>query len=250
MSALACSGGCGLLLPSEALDRCLTESKRNDPGAFSPTRVTLHVYRVPTAAAVDKEGKNCGEVGKVGAFHGALEVHGREWSFGHSEKGSGVFCSSPKESEARMYLHSLPMGKTFLSKARVLATIGKLAKQWQGKDYDLRHCNCCHFANAFLAELGLGPLPRQFLSLAGAGASMSDRPLFAKAVTLAVAQAAAAHAVSNIAATARPLWRNADEMSDAEIIVPPSLSLGTTLCKASSWSCRRPSSCPRYQRCN
>lgn len=239
---MVCSSGYGMLLPSNALDCDPAGSKRKDLKDVSATKVTLHVYSVSTAAIVETEGKDCGETGKVGAFHGALEVHGKEWSFGFSERGSGVFCCNPREAEARKYLHSLQMGSTFLSKARVLATIGRLAKQWQGKDYDLRRRNCCHFANALLAELGLSPLPRHFFSLAGTEASMSDRPLFAKAVNLAVAQAAAALAVSNVAVFARPVLINADETPDNEIVAPPSWSVGKAFCQ-------RPASCPRYLRC-
>lgn len=238
-----------MLLPSHALDCDPSESKRKDLRDISATQVTLHVYGVSTAAIVEKEGNDCGETGRAGALHGALEVHGKEWSFVFSNKGSGVFCCNPKESEARKYLHSLQVGITFSSKARVLATIGRLAKQWQGKDYDLRRRNCCHFANALLAELGLGPLPRQFFSLAGTEASLSDRPLFAKAVTLAVGQAAAALAVSNVAAFTRPVLTHADETPDNEIVTLPSWSLGKAFCLASPLSCRRPASCPRYMRC-
>eukprot|EP00913_Durusdinium_trenchii_P009777 g9182.t1 len=61
------------------------------------------------------------------------------------------------------------MGSTFLSQQTVLALIGRLAKEWQGDDYDILRCNCCHFSNELLRRLGLGPLPKQFTNLAGTG---------------------------------------------------------------------------------
>lgn len=232
------SDGYALLLPSQAVDRRPIRLQHQDSGAMPTAQVTLHVYSVSTAASVERANKVLGKICKTGAFHGAVEVYGKEWSFGSTEKGTGVFCCSPKQCEAHTYLHSLPMGSTALSKAQVLASIGRLAKEWQGEDYDLLRCNCCHFADALLAELGLGPLPRQFLSLAGAGAAIADRALLAKAIGLAVAQAAAqiaAHAVSKVTVT-KSAARDEDEVPSDEISARP------------SWSCV--SSRSRYQRCN
>lgn len=241
------SDGYALLLPSQAVDRRPTRSQHQDARTTPAAQVTLHVYSVSTAASVERVNKVLGKVCKTGAFHAAVEVYSKEWSFGATGKGTGVFCCSPKECEAHTYLHSLPMGSIALSKTQVLASIGRLAKEWQGEDYDLLRCNCCHFADALLAELGLGPLPRQFLSLAGAGAAIVDRALLAKAIGLAVAQAAAhaaAHAVSRVAG-AKPVIPD-EEVPGSEITAWPSWSLG----KGSAWSCQGVASRSRYQRCN
>eukprot|EP00930_Biecheleria_cincta_P004531 TRINITY_DN105443_c0_g1_i1.p1 TRINITY_DN105443_c0_g1~~TRINITY_DN105443_c0_g1_i1.p1 ORF type:complete len:232 (-),score=54.33 TRINITY_DN105443_c0_g1_i1:581-1276(-) len=228
------SNGYALLLPSQAVDHRPTRFQDQEARTSPAAQVTLHVYSVSTASSVERVNQVLGKVCKTGAFHAAVEVYSKEWSFGATEKGTGVFCCNPKECEAHKYLHSLPMGSTALSRSQVLASIGRLAKEWQGEDYDLLRCNCCHFADALLAELDLGPLPRQFLSLAGAGAAIADRALLAKAIGLAVAQAAA-NVVSRVAA-AKPAIPDKEEDS--------------TKGNASAWSCQGVSSRSRYQRCN
>ena len=97
----------------------------------------------------------------TGAFHTAVEVHGKavsrkclckaqEWSYGYAKKGTGVFCCAPKECNAHIYLYSVPMGSTCLPPQTVLAMVGRLAKEWQGEDYDILRCNCCHFTDELL----------------------------------------------------------------------------------------------------
>ena len=45
--------------------------------------------------------KNCqqnnnAQIGIGGVFHGGVEVHGEEWSYGFCDRGSGVYCCRPK----------------------------------------------------------------------------------------------------------------------------------------------------------
>mmetsp|Transcript_20417 Transcript_20417/g.36601 ORF Transcript_20417/g.36601 Transcript_20417/m.36601 type:complete len:219 (+) Transcript_20417:92-748(+) len=139
------------------------------------TAVTLHVYSVSGSSTVKKVNRVL-EPMQMGAFHAAVEVYGKEWSFGYTEEGTGVFCCNPRGCEAHVYLHSLAMGRTGLSQSAVLALIGSLARDWQGDDYDLLRCNCCHFSDELLRQLGVKPLPKQLLKLAGVGAGIVDVP--------------------------------------------------------------------------
>ena len=52
--------------------------------------VTLHVY--------DLGRGQLKAIGThwAGAFHSAVEVNDREWSFGATDKGSGVFSNAPR----------------------------------------------------------------------------------------------------------------------------------------------------------
>ncbi|CAJ1426667.1 unnamed protein product [Effrenium voratum] len=156
------SRGYALLLPS----RC-NEPSLSPRGALVEP-VTLHVYSVSGSETVRKVNRVLGKL-RTGAFHTAVEVYGQEWSYGYTEKGSGVFCCNPKECDAHIYLYSVPMGHTSLSQQTILALMGRLAREWQGEDYDILRCNCCHFSNELLRRLGLGSMPKQFLSLASTG---------------------------------------------------------------------------------
>merc|ERR1719382_1361532 len=104
--------------------------------------------------------KVLGAVG-TGAFHAGVEVCGREWSFGATDDGdTGVFSCRPRGCDAHSYLKALPMGSTAMSERQVYAVIDRLAAEWQGEDYDLLRCNCCHFSDKLLRELGVGGAPR------------------------------------------------------------------------------------------
>eukprot|EP00434_Breviolum_minutum_P041314 symbB.v1.2.036752.t1/scaffold5259.1/size29278/3 len=176
---MAASRGYALLIPSRVGEaRPVSSSQggscKNSTNGAGGASVTLHVYSVSGSQTVCKVNRFLSQL-RTGAFHTAVEVHGKEWSYGYSAKGTGVFCCPPKECEAHIYLYSLPMGQTQLSERTVLALIGRLAKEWQGDDYDILRCNCCHFSNELLRRLGLGPLPQQFMSLASTGAALGDK---------------------------------------------------------------------------
>lgn len=60
---------------------------------------------------VDKLNSWCLKARLGGAFHAGIEVDGLEWSFGYSDKGTGVFavepqmvcaCRAAKHTDARM----------------------------------------------------------------------------------------------------------------------------------------------------
>jgi len=94
-----------------------------------------------------------------GVFHGAVEICGKEWSFGFCESGSGVYACLPKLNPAYTYRETIEMGKTDIGMKQLNAILRKMREEWQGNTYDLLGRNCCHFCEEFCKELGLGPIP-------------------------------------------------------------------------------------------
>mmetsp|Transcript_94289 Transcript_94289/g.147363 ORF Transcript_94289/g.147363 Transcript_94289/m.147363 type:complete len:310 (+) Transcript_94289:33-962(+) len=137
------------------------------------TDVTLHIYDVGTNTKVGKVNEYLEAMG-TGAFHGAVEVNGVEWSYGYSPDGTGVFRCPPKGCTAHHYRESLSMGQTKLSKAEVDALVQELKGDWPGFQYDLLRHNCVIFSKTFVDKLGCGPVPGWVTNLAGAGATLMD----------------------------------------------------------------------------
>lgn len=138
--------------------------------------VVLHIYSVTRLSAIQRANGVLGALGGGGAYHAGVEVFGREWSFGATDDGgTGVFCSRPQKCDEHSYLKAMPMGNTKMTETQVLQMIGRLTKEWQGEDYDLLRCNCCHFSEELLRRLNVGPAPRWLNSLAGTGAALDDQ---------------------------------------------------------------------------
>ena len=135
--------------------------------------VMLHVYDVTNAAVtkyINKVFKDVSGVG--GAFHGAVEVYGKEWSFGYSsDGGTGIFHGEPRKCGCHQYKESIPLGITTLSEEEVNAVLKRMEPNWMGHHYDLLGQNCCSFSNAFALELGVAPIPSWVNRFAGVGNS-------------------------------------------------------------------------------
>ena len=69
----------------------------------------------------------------TGAFHAAVEVHGKEWSYGQTMGGHGIFENPPKECEQHTYRESIHMGYTDLTPFEVQMLIADMAKRWRGR---------------------------------------------------------------------------------------------------------------------
>eukprot|EP00163_Fabomonas_tropica_P034054 TRINITY_DN9288_c0_g1_i3.p1 TRINITY_DN9288_c0_g1~~TRINITY_DN9288_c0_g1_i3.p1 ORF type:complete len:129 (+),score=34.30 TRINITY_DN9288_c0_g1_i3:104-490(+) len=97
--------------------------------------VILNVYDVGTSKAVSRLNKVVKTVG-LGAFHGAIEVYGKEYSFGQVDgPGSGVFMEEPRQCEMHQYKESISLGKTKLDRRAVTAILQELSEEWQGNTY-------------------------------------------------------------------------------------------------------------------
>jgi len=155
--------------------------------------VTLHIYDVGGSSAVTGLNKALSAAG-TGAFHGGVEVYGKEWSFGGCDSGTGVFDCPPKGCDVHKYRESVDLGSTTLSEGEVMAIIERMSDAWPGVEYDILRKNCVLFSDAFSVELGTGHIPSWCLNLAGAGATLCDVPGKAKDAAQAAAIMAAAKA--------------------------------------------------------
>uniref|UniRef100_A0A7S1A0J0 PPPDE domain-containing protein n=1 Tax=Noctiluca scintillans TaxID=2966 RepID=A0A7S1A0J0_NOCSC len=140
------------------------------------TPVTLHVYHVGGHAAVRGLNSMLKPLG-VGAFHAAVEVHGKEWSYGMSTAGtSGIFSCAPRRCDSHVYLESQYLGRTSLSDKSVRRMLNEMSKKWLGQDYSLTRHNCCDFANEFCQRLEVSPLPAWVNRLGSASAALDPAP--------------------------------------------------------------------------
>ena len=115
-----------------------------------------------------------------GAFHAAIQVYGREWSFGgmgsEDDDGeeSGIWSCSPQKCRQHTFRESISLGTTMLSEIEVLKLLTEICEEWPMNSYDLLRRNCCHFCEEFCGLLGVGHLPEWVLNLASAGAVVDD----------------------------------------------------------------------------
>eukprot|EP01059_Diplonema_ambulator_P006959 TRINITY_DN16528_c0_g1_i2.p1 TRINITY_DN16528_c0_g1~~TRINITY_DN16528_c0_g1_i2.p1 ORF type:complete len:187 (+),score=40.84 TRINITY_DN16528_c0_g1_i2:198-758(+) len=142
-----------------------------------PAKVHLHVYDVTNVVVtkyINKVFRDAANVG--GAFHGAVEVYGVEWSFGHTsgQDASGIFCDPPRGCVKHQYKETLVLGETVLSEADVNDLLKAMEPDWNGTTYDVLSKNCCSFCNEFSIKLGTGPIPSWVNRFAGVGSSARD----------------------------------------------------------------------------
>mmetsp|Transcript_27106 Transcript_27106/g.68203 ORF Transcript_27106/g.68203 Transcript_27106/m.68203 type:complete len:286 (-) Transcript_27106:388-1245(-) len=127
--------------------------------------VTLNIYDVTNTtneqanAVIMRVNNVTRDFSMGGVFHGAVELNGKEWSFGYCDDGSGVYACLPKLNPQYTYRESVPMGVTALTLPQVNAVLQELRLRWQGNTYDLLGRNCCHFCEEFCSKLGVGPVP-------------------------------------------------------------------------------------------
>lgn len=130
------------------------------------SEVYLHVYDLQESFKVaNSVMKGLG----TGVYHCAVEVFGREWSFGMNDRGTGVYYCEPKGNTSHYYRQSIPMGPTKLSRREVSEMIQEMKPLWIGKDYTLLYKNCCDFSGDLCRGLDVGQLPGWLRSAAGAG---------------------------------------------------------------------------------
>ncbi|CAD7948284.1 unnamed protein product [Amoebophrya sp. A120] len=96
-----------------------------------------------------------------GIFHAGVEVNGLEWSYGatFSDTACGIACNEPKQHSQHRYRQTIFVGLCKLTNENIAELLGNAVEKWPGDDYDLLRRNCCHFADEFCIQLGVGPLP-------------------------------------------------------------------------------------------
>jgi len=130
--------------------------------------VLLHVYDL--SAEFVYPNVLCKQLG-FGAFHVGVEVHGQEWTF---SKGCGVSRQKPKTPwGTHVYRETIEMGYTRMSPHDVHNLCFRLWKRWKPAEYEIYTKNCCHFADQFCIDLGVGPIPSWVNNLAGGLATLS-----------------------------------------------------------------------------
>lgn len=139
--------------------------------------VLLHVYEVGHSAVIkDLNIVVQNWIREGGVFHGAIEIFGKEWSFGAtSEDEPGIFCNEPRRCSMHTYRQSVYLGDSCKTPHKVEEILRSMLDDWWGPSYNLLHKNCCSFSNSFAQKLGVGDIPAWVDHLAKVGASLDDK---------------------------------------------------------------------------
>jgi len=138
--------------------------------------VILHIYTASKSGSIQRVNRFTKDIVDAGGvFHGGVEVLGKEYSFGWTPSGTGVYSTPPGENEMHEYREAIRMGRTSLTKKEVTKILKTMAQDWTGDSYDLIRKNCCHFCEAFCSRLGVGGLPAWVNRFANTGAVLQDR---------------------------------------------------------------------------
>lgn len=141
---------------------------------YLSSEVTLHIYDVKFHGA--------GVLNSIflplklgGAFHTGIQIHGREWSYGASGAGCGIFGCLPKRCHPHKYRESIRLGATATSELDVFNILVKLAPYWGGSTYNVFRKNCNSFCIVLAGALGVDPPPPWIHSLGDGAAELADR---------------------------------------------------------------------------
>lgn len=160
--------------PGPKLSNVPTDSIREST-ASATTPVILHVYDVGSNAKVRGINNTLPYTGMGGIFHGAIEVYGREYSFGGSPNNvCGIFACKPAGCPMHTYRESIYLGDCSLNRHQVVAVLRRMKPEWMAPTYNFLRKNCCTFSNEFATELGVGGIPDWVHALADIGAGLND----------------------------------------------------------------------------
>lgn len=136
--------------------------------------VLLHVYDVMVEAndnmnsAIQSINKLGRDTTLGGVFHGGVEVHGAEYSFGYCPQGTGVYKCEPRQNPMYKYRDTVDLGECKLSREEVRAVVKRMSREWPGDSYDILTRNCCHFCEAFCQGIETSkPVPLWLNRMAG-----------------------------------------------------------------------------------
>ena len=156
-----------VLAPGPEMDKSLTSYAVRKMVLTSCAPVTLHVYDVTNDPRIANVNYYTKALGAGGIFHAAVEIHGREYSFGGSNRNvPGIFACRPKRCPMHHYRESIFLGDCALSQGQVKAIIKQLTPKWMAPSYNLFHKNCCFFSRELAIELGVGTIPSWVYQLA------------------------------------------------------------------------------------
>lgn len=157
-----------LKAPNEASETWTEEDEQRlseDLNKHSRAPVILNIYDVsvsPTTKRINSIVRPFG----TGAYHGAVEINGFEYSFGgfppdyKPKPGqTGVFKCLPRGCPLHRYRESKFMGRTPFPNDDVDLLITELELKWEGESYNILTRNCCHFCSDFCNKLGVDSVP-------------------------------------------------------------------------------------------
>eukprot|EP00927_Polykrikos_kofoidii_P085047 TRINITY_DN9137_c0_g1_i1.p1 TRINITY_DN9137_c0_g1~~TRINITY_DN9137_c0_g1_i1.p1 ORF type:complete len:209 (+),score=35.93 TRINITY_DN9137_c0_g1_i1:41-628(+) len=129
------------------------------PPIQDPLPVKLRIYNIGKNPKVHRVNELLRSMG-TGIFHCAVELAGIEVSYGSARKGhSGVMYCKPASDLDHTHLEAIDMGYTKLSIRAIRELVADMERLWPGGD----------LSKAFLARLGLGPMPSWVMTSAGVG---------------------------------------------------------------------------------
>ncbi|KAG7352992.1 PPPDE putative peptidase domain containing protein [Nitzschia inconspicua] len=132
--------------------------------------VILNVYDVSKDHRIGAINDTVKRMGYGGIFHAAIQIHGREYSFGGTRnrrsKVTGIFCSRPKRCPIHHYRESVYLGDCELTPQQIHYILEDLRPKWLASSYNLFNKNCVTFSREFAIELGVGDIPEWVFSLA------------------------------------------------------------------------------------
>lgn len=143
---------------------------------YSCSPVMLNVYDVSKDPKIQTINNTTKSFGYGGIFHAAIEIHGKEYSFGgtNNKKSilSGVFQCPPKKCPMHHYRESVFLGDCELNSEQIEGILLGLRPKWLASSYNVFRRNCAGFSREFAIELGVGDLPGWVFSLASAAESI------------------------------------------------------------------------------
>ncbi|CAE7254475.1 unnamed protein product [Symbiodinium sp. CCMP2592] len=168
-------------------NECLCEATDNHEVLFDEmdsATVWINIYDLNQDwLTANDVGANVLHVG--GAFHAAVEVFGREWSYGSDE---GISRSEPRKHDVHVYRNSVGLGATLKTEAQVEQLVEEMRHRWHAGDYDILYHNCCSFADEFGMELTGRGLPGWVNRLPRLLSNVDVEHVVSKAVSRAVSQ--------------------------------------------------------------
>lgn len=146
-----------------------------DVGPTMTSEVLLHIYDVSNQACVQwlnsVLANRLSPIKFGGIFHVGVQINGKEWFFGHANRGTGVTWTVPLTLEEHHFRETIHLPHTKLPEHEVNAIIASLQNEYMGRGYHLFRRNCCHFADDFCQRLGVGRIPAWTYRLANIGDS-------------------------------------------------------------------------------
>jgi len=152
---------------------CITVSED-----FGTMRVNASIYNL-TTGSTNKLLRSFKSLG--GIYHVGIELAGVEWSYGFSEKGSGVFAVEPRRCSLGPFHEQVFLGETTLRVDDVIRILHRLRLEWNGSDYNIMNFNCVVFSREFLREIIPGAqLPEYVSSLTDTASRVAGKSSITK----------------------------------------------------------------------